>query len=67
MANEVTKRFEITWYGKWLAYVVAIDADMAKRILINTRGYSYYTAEVLEAREISFPVHVDAFGNRVPS
>ena len=58
-----SKRFEISWYGRWLAYIVAPTADLAKAALISTRGYTYYTPEVLTATEIALPAHVDAFGN----
>lgn len=61
------KRFEVTWFGRWLAYIEASTADAAKAQLIATRGYTYYTAEVLDAKEIGFPVQMDAFGNRVSS
>lgn len=49
------KRFEITYWNGYMMRIVAPTAAVAIQIVLNTPGYTFYSASSLVATEITWP------------
>lgn len=52
-------RFKVLWFGRQLAIIYAETADSAIAKLLEERGYTYLTAEVLRAERVNIRAALD--------